>query len=287
MPVLAAMAIIGRKGERMKKGILAVLLLLATQVWAADMAGMAGKTDAEKEHIRAMLKEVLREYASSLSPKFLNTDAKALMQNIGQDNRNFMRRHKPSYFKPFLDEQHPRATVITCADSRVHTHAFDDSPDNDLFVVRNIGNQISTAEGSVEYGINHLHTPVLLIVGHSACGAIKAAAGDYSNESGPIKNELDTIQIPKGEPGISSVVLNVNNQVKYAMAKFEEKVISGELTIVGAVYDFRSDLNKGQGKLAIVNVNGETDPQKLAQLEVVRVTEQPVARTRRSSPYSN
>ena len=285
MPLLSAVALEGLKGERMKKGILAVLLLLATQVWAADMAG---KTDAEKERIRAMLKEVLREYASSLSPKFLNTDAKGVMQNIGQDNRNFMRTHKPAYFKPFTDEQHPRATVITCADSRVHTHALDATPDNDLFVVRNIGNQIVTAEGSVEYGINHLHTPVLLIVGHSACGAIKAAAGDYSKESGPIKNELDTIQIPKGEPGINSVVLNVNNQVKYAMSKFEEKVISGELTIVGAVYDFRNDLNKGQGKLNLVNVNGETDPQKLAQLEVVRATEQAApTRTKRSSPYSN
>lgn len=263
----------------MKKGILVVLLLLATQAWAADVAG---KADADKERIRAMVKEVLREYASSLSPKHLNADAKALMQNVGQDNRNFMRTRKAGYFKPFMDSQQPRATVVSCADSRVHTHAFDASPDNDLFMVRNIGNQIVTAEGSVEYGINHLHTPVLLIVGHSACGAVKAAAGDYSKESGPIKNELDTIQVPKGEPGIDSVVLNVNNQVKYAMAKFEQKVISGELTIVGAVYDFRNDLNKGQGKLNLVNVNGETDAQKLAQLEVVQATEQAPIRARRN-----
>jgi carbonic anhydrase len=172
--------------------------------------------------------------------------------------------------------------VVTCADSRVHSHAFDATPDGDLFMVRNIGNQIATAEGSVEYGVNHLHTPVLLIVGHSACGAIKAAAGDYSGESGPIRNELDTLQVPKGEAGINSVVLNVNNQVKRAMAKFEEKVISGELTIVGAVYDFRDDLKQGQGKLVIVNVNGETDAKKLAQLEIVQATEQAAPRTRRS-----
>ena len=265
----------------MKKGMLAIGLLLAAHAWAVDAPG---KADADKERIRAMVKEVLREYAANLGPKHLNAEAKGVMQNLGQDNRNFMRTHKPAYFKPFVDDQHPRATVITCADSRVHSHAFDATPDGDLFIVRNIGNQIGTAEGSVEYGINHLHTPVLLIVGHSACGAIKAAAGDYSGESGPIKNELDTIQIPKGEGGIGSVVLNVNNQVKYAMGKFEEKVISGELVIVGAVYDFRDDLKQGQGKLAIVNVNGETDAKKLLQLEVVQAAEQAVARSRRS-PY--
>lgn len=272
----------GRKGQRMKKGMAVLsMLLLGAQAFAADMPA---KADADKERIRSMVKEVLREYASSLSPKHLNADAKGLMQNIGQDNRNFMRTHKAGYFKPFADGQHPRATVITCADSRVHTHAFDASPDGDLFLVRNIGNQIATAEGSVEYGVNHLHTPVLLIVGHSACGAIKAASGDYSGESGPIKNELNAIQIPKGEGGIGSVVLNVHNQVKYAMGKFEQKVISGELTIVGAVYDFRDEMKQGQGKLAIVNVNGESDAKKLAQLEIVQATEQAPARGRRS-PY--
>lgn len=265
----------------MKKAMVAVLAMcLAATAWAAEAPAQG---EADKERIRQMVKEVLREYASSLGPKHLNTDAKGLMQNLGQDNRNFMRTHKPAYFKPFVDGQRPRATVVTCADSRVHSHAFDATPDGDLFMVRNIGNQIATAEGSVEYGIHHLHTPVLLIVGHSACGAIQAAAGDYSGESGPIRNELDTLQVPKGEAGINSVVLNVHNQVKRAMAKFEQKVISGELTIVGAVYDFRDDLKQGQGKLVIVNVNGETDAKKLAQLEIVQATEQQAApRTRRS-----
>lgn len=263
----------------MKRGILVLLLLLTTHVWAADMPA---KGEADKERIREMVKEVLREYASNLSPKQLNNEVRGVMQNIGQDNRNFMRTHRAGYFKPFVDGQHPRATVITCSDSRVHSHAFDASPDSDLFMIRNIGNQITTAEGSVEYGINHLHTPLLLIIGHSACGAIKAASADYSGESGPIRNELDTIQIPKGESGMSSIQLNVHNQVKYAMAKFEEKVISGELTIVGAIYDFRDDMKQGQGKLAIVNVNGETDPQKLVRLEVVQAAEQPPARSRRT-----
>ena len=61
------------------------------------------------------------------------------------------------------------------------------------------------------------------------------------------------------------------------------KVISGELIVVGAVYDFRDDLKQGQGKLAIVNVNGETDARKLAQLEIVQAMEQPAPRARRGA----
>jgi carbonic anhydrase len=192
-----------------------------------------------------------------------------------------MRSHGPAYFKPFLASQHPRATVITCSDSRVHTHALDASPDGDLFMVRNIGNQVATAEGSVEYGVHHLHTPLLLIVGHSACGAVKAAAGDYSSESVPIRRELDTLQIPKGEPGMTSIRLNVNYQVRQAMNKFETEVMSGHLTVVGAIYDFTNELKQGQGKLNIINVNGETDAAKIAALEMMK--EAPVAKPKAGS----
>lgn len=249
--------------------------MLAAPVLAADLAG-AG--EADKERIRAIVKEVLREYAATLGDRQADPVAKGILRNIVQDNRNFMRRNGPDHFAHFMDGQHPRATVVTCSDSRVHTHALDASPDGDLFMVRNIGNQIATAEGSVEYGIHHLHTPLLLIVGHSACGAIKAAAGDYGKESGPIRNELDTIRIPKGEPGMNSIKLNVHNQVRRALDKWEEEVITGKLTVVGAVYDFRNDLKQGQGKLVIINVNGENDPAKIAALDLMRGLDAPEAK---------
>ena len=254
----------------MRKAAVLGLFLAILGCGPASAAEPSGAGDAEKERIRLIVKEVMREYAASLGSKQADPGAKEVLKNLVQDNQKFVRSHKPEYFKPFVDGQHPRATVVTCADSRVHTHAFDATPDGDLFVIRNIGNQISTAEGSVEYGVHHLHTPVLLIVGHSACGAIKAASGDYSKESGPIRHELDTIQIPKGESGMGGVLLNVHNQVKYAMAKFEQEVLSGGLIVVGAVYDFRNDLKQGQVKLAIVNVNGETDPKKIAMLDIMQ-----------------
>lgn len=253
--------------RRLRHFLPAACLLLSawlSPVLAAEPA--AGET----ERIRAIVKEVLREYAATLGDKQTSPATKEIMRNLVQDNAQFVRSHGPAHFSHFVDGQHPRATVVTCSDSRVHSHALDATPDGDLFMVRNIGNQISSNEGSVEYGVHHLHTPLLLILGHSACGAIKAASSDYSAESAPIRRELDTLQVPKGEAGMSSVKLNVNNQVKHAMSKFEEDVLSGKLTVVGAVYDFRNELAQGQGKLVVVNVNGETDLAKIARLDLMQ-----------------
>ena len=140
---------------------------------------------------------------------------------------------------------------------------MDETPEGDLFMIRDIGNQMSTAEGSVEYGVNHLGSSLLLFIGHSACGAIKAASGDYASLEPAIKRELDTIKIGKGVATIDGVKTNVNNQVAAAMEKFSDKVKSGQLLVVGAVYDFSDDMKQGAGKLNIINANGETDAKKL------------------------
>lgn len=256
---------------------LACLFLLLWS-WGSVWADTAPLSTAEQEKIRMIVREVLREYTASLNSAQGHGAADQVLADIRGANKAFMQRRGPGYFKPFLDGQHPRATVVTCSDSRVHTHALDASPDNDLFMIRDIGNQIATAEGSVEYGVHHLHTPLLLIVGHSACGAIKAAAGDYSSESPAIRRELDTLQIPKGDPGMSSIKLNVHNQVKLALAKFEKEVLSGHLTVVGTVYDFRNDMKLGQGSLNVVNVNGETDPARIAALPLMKEAHKPPVR---------
>jgi carbonic anhydrase len=267
------------------KRLLAVFLLLGT--FSLPYCAHAESTVSadEKEQIRNIVREVLREYAANLGDKQVDSNAKDVMKNIVQDNAKFVHAHKPAYFAHFVDSQHPRATVVTCSDSRVQMHALDETPDNDLFVIRDIGNQIATAEGSVEYGVHHLHTPLLLIVGHSGCGAIKAASGDYGGESNSIRRELDTIQIPKGDPGMSSIKLNVNNQVRYAMNKFEEEVLSGKLTVVGAVYDFRNDLSNGQGKLTVININGETDAAKIVNLNLMQGVSEPESKTKTKAKH--
>jgi carbonic anhydrase len=257
--------------------LLAAMGLLCVPVpgRAVDLSGMS---QAQQEQIRAIVRQVIREYAANLNDRYGNAEAKAVLKTVVRDNQNFVRSHSPNDFSSFHDNQHPRATVITCSDSQVQIPALDASPDGDLFVIRNLGNQVVTVEGSVEYGVRHLHTPLLLIVGHVACSVIEAAASNYSQESGPVRRELDTLHIPKGDGGLSSVKLNVTQQVRYAMSKFEKEVLSGDLTVVGAVYDFRNEMGQGQGKINIINVNGETDPASLARLELLQGLDAPPAK---------
>ncbi len=196
---------------------------------------------------------------------------RGIIKNLITDNDAFVTSHQPEYFAPFEQQQHPRATVVTCSDARVHTQALDKTPDGDLFMVRNIGNQIATAEGSVEYGVRHLHTPLLIIVGHVACGAIKAAAGNYANESKAIKRELNGIRLPVKSDALTTqewldgVTANVHNQVDYALRKFTNEVNANQLTVVGAVYDFQNAMGQGQGRLVIVNINGTTNALDIAE----------------------
>ena len=194
--------------------------------------------------------------------------AQAYIKEIQADEKAYVAAHNSAFFQDLAKGQHPRATVVTCSDSRVHTNMLDKTPEGDLFMVRNIGNQLSTAKGSVQYGVNHLGSSLLLIIGHSSCGAIKAASGDYSALEDPIKKELDTINIGKGVANIDGVKSNVNNQVAAALKEFSDKVNKGELLVVGAVYDFADDMKQGAGNLNIININGETDPAKLRNMPV-------------------
>lgn len=189
--------------------------------------------------------------------------ARAILKEILADDSAYVAAHNAAFFQELAKGQHPRATVVTCSDSRVQTNTLDKTPESDLFVVRNIGNQLATAKGSVQYGVNHLASSLLIFVGHSSCGAIKVASGDYSGLEPDIKKELDTISIPKGISNIDGVKANVNNQVAAAVKEWNGKIEEGHLMVVGAVYDFADDMKEGSGKLNIINVNGETDPAKI------------------------
>ena len=201
---------------------------------------------------------------------------RGFFQNVFSDNAAYMRTHDEKFFKGFATSQKPRATLVACSDSRVQTPAFDATPENDDFTIRNIGNQIPNSEGSVEYGVHHLKTPVLFIMGHTGCGAVKAAMGDYDSESDPIRHELDAMKIAKRKAGVKDddpaawlegVVQNVHEQVAVALTKFDEEVATGTLTIVGGVYDFRNDMKQGTGKVVLVNVNGHKDAAKVQSFE--------------------
>lgn len=163
-------------------------------------------------------------------------------------------------FKAFAKEQTPIITVLACSDSRFQKEAFFDKPINNLFVIRNIGNQLPNSPGSIEFGVLHLKTPVLLIVGHSRCGAVDAALSDFSNEPKPIRDELTALHIKKSDTLKEAVLENVHFQVSKAYKNFEQKVKNNELVIIGMIYDIHQEYSKEPGSLILVNLNNEKDP---------------------------
>ena len=204
------------------------------------------------------------------APSETQNQVREFIQSVFKDNQSHIAEISHEKFKSFAEVQTPRATVLTCSDSRVQADAYHASPVNDLFFIRNIGNQIKTTEGSIEYGINHLHTPVLFILGHTHCGAIATALGNYSQESKAIRTELDHLHLSPKISTNQGVVENVNNQVKYALNKFKDKIAKNELVVLGAVYDFRDDYKLGHGRLILINFNGETDVQKIKDNEYIK-----------------
>ncbi|MBT3450440.1 carbonic anhydrase [archaeon] len=168
--------------------------------------------------------------------------------------------------------QQPKITLITCSDSRVSGHIFGKDMINHVFHIRNIGNQIENNFGSVDYGINHLHTPILLILGHTDCGAVKASQSDFSGESDEIKKELYplyfNLRLVSKNTDMGShadvtklVQENVDLQVKDAIKRYTTE---GQY-VVGAIFDIHSQLGDKPGRVIITNINGETDIEELKE----------------------
>ncbi|MBI2708037.1 MAG: carbonic anhydrase [Proteobacteria bacterium] len=193
----------------------------------------------------------------------LEETIKGAISDLVEDNAAFTTEVSKEHFQGFQDIQNPRVTMVMCSDSRVQTDNFSQGAENDIFVARNIGNQFSTTQGSIEYGVNVLKTPVLMFIGHSHCGAVKAARGDLSQIPPGIRKELLTMDVKSAHDENQAVALNVHNQVDKALRDFKKKVDSKKVAIIGAIYDFRNDYGYGKGQLIIINLDGEKDPKKI------------------------
>jgi len=142
--------------------------------------------------------------------------------------------------------QHPHAEVLSCADSRVPPEILFDQGLGDLFVVRVAGNVVSDTElGSLEYGAEHLHVPLLIVLGHQRCGAVTAAVegGEVPGHISALTELLrPAVEKTRGMPGdrvenaVRANVEMVVKQLRTSGPVLEKLVSRGELKVVGAIY---------------------------------------------------
>lgn len=194
------------------------------------------------------------------TPKTVN-----FLNNLFDTNAEFSEMHNDEFFEKFREAQTPYLTILKCSDSRVQMESFDKTPQNGVFAIRNIGNQIHTSEGSVDFGVRMLNTPFLLIAGHSGCGAVECTIKNIKTNIDAIDKELSTMNIKSTSMG-KAIVENINFQVEKAMSKYADKVENGELTIFGAIYDFQNEFGFGRGKVVLTSINGESDFQAIDQV---------------------
>lgn len=135
--------------------------------------------------------------------------------------------------------QHPYATVITCADSRVIPESIFMTGIGELFVIRVAGNVVNDFQiGSVEYAADHLGTNLVVVLGHTHCGAVGAAVSGPGE--GFIKSITDEIQAAIGDEKDEYKACCLN--VKHSIEKIEKSlhIPAGKdkdgLKVVGAVY---------------------------------------------------
>ncbi len=157
--------------------------------------------------------------------------------------------------------QHPFATIITCSDSRVSPEVLFNCRLGDIFVIRTAGNVLSDIEmGSIIYAVEHLHSPLVLVLGHSHCGAVQSACETDGHGHCPacLQTLLNKI-IPSVEEarklrtdarGIADMAedLNISNSMQEILSNPAFK--GHESIVYGAKYDIETSqilyLNRAQ-----------------------------------------
>ncbi|WP_077228408.1 carbonic anhydrase [Sphingomonas hengshuiensis] len=152
--------------------------------------------------------------------------------------------------------QHPFATVVCCSDSRVGPEQIFEAGLGQLFVIRNAGSTVANpqAMGSVEYSVEHLGVPLVLVLGHSNCGAVKAAAevvekhialpGSLGEMVAPIVPAVEFVQ-PRGGDLINAAVHENVVEIVHALRSPRQPILAqfqrkGALRVVGGVYDLET-----------------------------------------------
>lgn len=148
------------------------------------------------------------------------------------------------------ENQKPFAVIVACSDSRVPPEIIFDQTLGNLFIVRVAGNVVDDfAIGSIEYGVNVLGANLLVILGHSNCGAVDAALKGmkFDNHIQEVVNAIQpAVVATKNESGdrlekaIKANVRNVKEKLKTSKPLLAKLMENGTLQVSGAYYHLES-----------------------------------------------
>ncbi|MDQ2050917.1 carbonic anhydrase [Natronolimnohabitans sp. A-GB9] len=194
------------------------------------------------------------------------------------------------YFADVQAGQHPDVVTVCCSDSRVPQERMwgVDDPGT-VFTPSNIGNQVwdddegeQIVDGGMLYPIHHAGTDVAAVVGHTGCGAVTAAYQVATGSELPGPQGVDKwveMLVPVVEEALESDLVDadadeetvINQLVEYNVdrqARFlrESDDVPEDVDVYGFVYDFQGIYGNEHGRTYLVNVNGETDPDAIADL---------------------
>ena len=148
--------------------------------------------------------------------------------------------------------QQPFAAYVTCSDSRVPPELLFGRGLGELFIIRNAGNTVDTvALGSIEYAVAVLNVPLVVVMGHESCGAVKAATevvtdnatfpGSIGPMIEPIIPAVLSVRDKEGDLLDNSVRANVSRVVRQLREHTDPILLepqqAGKLKVVGAYYD--------------------------------------------------
>jgi carbonic anhydrase len=180
-----------------------------------------------------------------------------VLSSLKQGNRNFVMRlspanlvHDSSYnffdqIKHTGNEQHPIACILTCMDSRVPPEIIFDQGIGSLFVIRIAGNiEDPDVLGSLEYAVAEKGVGVVIVMGHTNCGAINAAFSTVDPANKELVSLISHVKmdiIPEDTPpydasakhNVKKTIENILNGNKI----IHDKVVSADLIVVGALYN--------------------------------------------------
>ncbi|MEW5912825.1 MAG: carbonic anhydrase [Thermodesulfobacteriota bacterium] len=206
-----------------------------------------------------------KQTALKQTPREYKPTAEQVLAALNEGNRRFYE-NRPRHPRTgplrrrlahYADQaEHALATVLACSDSRVPVERVFDAGIMDLFVVRVAGNVVSQdTAASLEYGVLHVHTPLVVVLGHTGCGAVTAAwkrrgqgkDGQDPNIAGLleyIEPALDRLPLPfPGSSEEEQITAAVEENVWQSLAelgRLSPEVLraqqEGRVTAMGAVY---------------------------------------------------